>query len=358
MNTTHIAEQFAIASTVEKISPLGAGLINDTFLVTTQGKCPDYVLQRINHNIFKDIDLLQTNILNITTHIRQKLIERCEKDIDRKVLTVVPTVNGSLYYHDESGYWRMTVYIPDTLTYDEVTQQTAMSAGRAFGEFQCMLSDIPEGKIGETIPYFHNMEYRLDGFREAVKNALPQRLEKVASLVDEIEKRAYDMCRAERLHREGLLPKRINHCDTKVNNMLFDKNGDFLCVIDLDTTMPGYVLSDFGDFIRTAGNTGAEDDADLSKVGLNMDVFKAYARGYINGAGAFLSPLERENLPYGAALLTYMQTVRFLGDYLLGDVYYKVAYPEHNRVRSEAQFKLLRSIEEHLEQMKEYICSL
>ena len=358
MNTTYIANQFAIEAKVEKVSPLGAGLINDTFLVSTESDAPDYVLQRINHNIFQNVDLLQKNILNITTHIRHKLEEKKVEDIDRKVLTVVPTVDGKLYYHDDSGYWRMMVFIPRTLTYNEVTEQTAMSAGSAFGEFQSMLSDIADDAIGETIPLFHNMEYRLEGFREAVKNAIPQRLEKMAWMVEELEKRAFDMCRAERMHRDGRLPKRINHCDTKVNNMLFDTDGSFLCVIDLDTTMPGYVLSDFGDFIRTAGNTGDEDDADLKRVGLNMNVFKAYARGYIQSAGGFLTSLERENLPFGAALLTYMQTVRFLGDYLVGDKYYKTAYPEHNMVRSEAQFRLLQSIEEHLEQMNDFIKTL
>ena len=220
-----------------------------------------------------------------------------------------------------------------------------------------MLVDIPQ-QLGETIPKFHNMEFRLETFKKSIKDNKAGRLEKAQWLVDELLVRADEMCKAERLHREGILPKRITHCDTKVNNMLFDENGKVLCVIDLDTTMPGYVLSDFGDFIRTAGNTGAEDDANLDNVNLNMDIFKSFAKGYIESAKSFLLPVEVENLPYGAKLLTYMQTVRFLTDYLDGDCYYKIKFPEHNWQRSLAQFKLLQSIEAHEAEMLDYINGL
>ena len=202
------------------------------------------------------------------------------------------------------------------------------------------------------------METRLEAFKETVARDPEGRVKKAQWLIDELMQRAYEMCKAERLHREGKLPKRINHCDTKVNNMLFDENGQVLCVIDLDTTMPGYVLSDFGDFIRTAGNTGAEDDENLDNVNLNMEIFKSYAKGYIESAKSFLLPIETENLPFGAKLLTYMQTVRFLTDYLDGDHYYKIKHPEHNWQRSLAQFKLLQSIEAHENEMSAYIKSL
>ncbi len=170
-------------------------------------------------------------------------------------------------------------------------------------------------------------------------------------MADEIEKRADEMCKAERMHREGILPKRINHCDTKVNNVLFDKNNQVLCVVDLDTVMPGYVLSDFGDFMRTGANTGKEDDTDLSKVSIDMAIFKAYTEGYLEKAKSFLLPVETENLAFGAKLLTYMQTVRFFADYLDGDLYYKIHSPEHNWERTLAQFKLLQSMEENYEAM-------
>lgn len=165
------------------------------------------------------------------------------------------------------------------------------------------------------------------------------------------------MCKAERLHREGKLPKRVCHCDTKVDNMMFDKDGNVLCVIDLDTVMPNFVFSDFGDFLRSAANTSVEDEKDLSKVNFNMDIFKAFSRGYIESAGVFLTPVEVENLPYAAKLFPYMQAVRFLTDYINGDTYYKIAYPEHNLVRTRAQFKLLQSVEAHEQEMKDYIAS-
>ena len=217
-----------------------------------------------------------------------------------------------------------------------------------------MLADIPV-QLGETIKDFHNMEFRMQQLREAVAENKAGRLAEVQWLVDELEKRAEDMCKAERLHREGKLPKRICHCDTKVDNILFDKDGNVLCVIDLDTVMPNFVFSDFGDFLRSAANTGKEDDKDLDNVNFNMDIFRAFAKGYIKSAKSFLTPIEIENLPYAATLFPYMQTVRFLADYINGDTYYKTQYAEHNLVRSKAQFKLLQSAEEHLAEMQAFI---
>ena len=176
-------------------------------------------------------------------------------------------------------------------------------------------------------------------------------------LVGIIDDRAEEMCKAERLHREGKLPKRVCHCDTKVNNMMFDEQGNVLCVIDLDTVMPSFIFSDFGDFLRSAANTGLEDDPELSNVTFNMEIFKAFAKGYLESAKSFLLPIEIENLPYAAALFPYMQCVRFLTDYINGDTYYKIKYPEHNLVRTKAQFKLLQSVEEHTPDMKAFIAS-
>ena len=163
------------------------------------------------------------------------------------------------------------------------------------------------------------------------------------------------MCKAERLGREGKLPKRICHCDTKVNNMMFDENDQVLCVIDLDTVMPNFIFSDYGDFLRTGANTAEEDEADLSKVSFNMEIFKAFTKGYLKSAQSFLTPIEIENLPYAAALFPYMQCVRFLADYINGDTYYKIKYPEHNLVRTKNQFQLLLSVEEHTPEMKQFI---
>lgn len=354
-----MASRFALEGEVEEVVPLGAGLINDSYRVKTVAEeTPDYVLQRINHAIFQDVDLLQENIRRITEHIRRKLEARGERDTERKTLTVVPAKDGKLYVCDGGTYWRMTVFIRGSRTYEQVTPELAYLTGKAFGEFQDLLSDLPGEPLGATIPDFHNTAFRLEQLREAADADRAGRLAKVRDVVEELKGRAEEMCLAERLFREGKLPKRITHCDTKVNNMLFDEEGRFLCVIDLDTTMPGFVLSDFGDFIRTAGNKGAEDDEDLSRVRVNMEVFREFSRGYAEGTRAFLTPTERELLPYGAQMLTYMQTVRFLTDYLNGDTYYKIKSPEHNYQRTLAQLTLLHDIDAHLEEMKEWIKQL
>ena len=354
-NLSDIVSKFKIQGTVESINPLGAGLINDTYKVSTQETdAPNYVLQRINHAIFQNVELLQNNIVAVTKHIRKKLLEAGEQDIDRKVLNFLETEEGKTYWFDGENYWRIMVFIPNAKTYETVNPEYSYYAGQAFGHFQAMLADIPE-TLGETIPDFHNMEFRLQQLREAVATNAAGRLEEVKYYLDEIEKRADEMCKAERLYREGKLPKRVCHCDTKVNNMMFDENGKVLCVIDLDTVMPSFIFSDYGDFLRTGANTGDEDDKDLDRVEFNMDIFRAFTRGYLESARSFLTPIEIENLPYASALFPYMQCVRFLADYINGDTYYKIKYPEHNLVRTKAQFKLLQSVEAHTPEMIAFI---
>lgn len=339
-----------------QIKPLGKGHINDSYKVTSGNN--EYVLQRINHHIFQHVPELQNNIFRVTSHIRAKLEEQGVADIDRKVLTLVPTRDKKLYYQENDGnYWRMMDFIKESKSYDEINPELAYRAGMAFGDFQKMLSDLPGEPLFETIPGFHNMESRLETFRASVKANKAGRLSdsEVADLVKEIEARAKEMCKAEQLHREGKLPKRTNHCDTKVNNILFDAQDQVLCVVDLDTVMPGYVLSDFGDFIRTGANTGAEDDKNLDNVSVDLAIFEGYAKGYLKNAASFLTEVEIENLAFGAKLLTYMQTVRFFTDYIDGDTYYKIAYPDHNLVRTRAQFKLLQSLEEHFDEMQQIV---
>lgn len=354
-----IVARFATLGTVESVKALGNGLINDTYVVrTSETDAPDYVLQRINHHIFTDVDVLQGNIEAVTAHIRRKLQEAGTDDIDRKVLRFIPVKEGGkTYYHDGENYWRMMVFIPGAHTLEAVTPESSRCAGKAFGEFQSMLVDI-NADLKESIPDFHNMELRLRQLREAVASDPMGRVAGVRDLLDEIESRADEMCLAERLHREGRLPKRICHCDTKVNNMMFDEQGRMLCVIDLDTVMPSYVFSDYGDFLRTGANKGDEDDRDLDHVEFDMDIFRAFTKGYLAGAGAFLTPVEIENLPYAAAMFPYMQAVRFLADYINGDTYYKIQYPEHNLVRTRAQLKLLHSVDSHTREMHEYIKSV
>ncbi|MFY1611615.1 phosphotransferase enzyme family protein [Macellibacteroides fermentans] len=346
-----ILKQFAIDEDMVSAVPFGNGHINDTLKVTNSKGEIKYILQRINHHIFTNVDMLQNNIFTVTSHIREKLVARGEQDVDRKVLTFIPAKDGKLYHFDGDSYWRVCLFIPRSKSFEEVTPQLSYEAGKAFGDFQTMLSDLPADALGETIPNFHNMEFRLKQFRDAVEANAAGRLEEVKDLVGEIEKRAKDMCIQEELYREGKLKKRTNHCDTKVNNIMFDEEGKVLCVIDLDTVMPGFVLSDIGDFIRTGANTGAEDDENLDNVEVNLEIFEAYTRGYMETAKAFLTPQEIKLLPYGGRLLTYMQTVRFLTDYINGDTYYKIHSPKHNLIRTKAQFKLLLSLEAHAPEM-------
>ena len=355
MNT--IVSQFNIQGNVVEVAPLGNGLINTTYRVKTEGAAPDYVLQHVNNAIFPDVDMLMNNIVAVTEHIHGKLVATGATDIERKVLKFVPTKDGKYYHFDGEKYWRVMEFIPDTVGMTAVTPETSYIVGETFGNFQAMLADIP-AELGETIKDFHNMEFRLRQLREAVAENKAGRLAEVQWLVDELEARAEEMCKGERLHREGKLAKRICHCDTKVDNILFDKDGNVLCVIDLDTVMPNFIFSDFGDYLRSAANTGKEDDQNLDNVNFNMEIFKSFTKGYLKSAASFITPLEVENLPYAAALFPYMQTVRFLADYINGDTYYKIQYPEHNLVRSKAQFKLLQSVEAHQAEMQAFIAEI
>lgn len=354
-----IISHFAISGTVSEIKPLGNGLINDTYKVTTvEADAPDYVLQRINDSIFTDVDLLQHNIEEVTHHIREQLVKEGADDIDRKVLTFVKTDEGKTYIKDgKNQYWRISVFIPNAITMDAVTPETSYRAGKAFGKFEAQVADITD-RLGETIPDFHNMELRRDQLRQAVKEDRAGRAEGVKDFIADIEKYMDEMCLCQCLFREGKLKKHVCHCDTKVNNMMFYQEGHVLCVIDLDTVMPSLFVSDYGDFLRTAANTIAEDSPEFDKINFRMDIFEAFTRGYIESASSFLSPLEISLLPHAAELFPYMQAVRFLWDYLNGDHYWKCKYPEHNLVRAQNQWHLFLKAKEHEEEMKEVINNL
>jgi len=351
-----ILSHFDIKNEVADPQPLKIGFINDSFIV--RAKTPgekSYFLQRINHHIFQNVEGLQRNIQIVTDHIRQKLAAAGETDIDRKVLELVPTKDGKLYYCTPEGeYWRVYVLIENASSQEKVTPESAELTGEAFGRFQCQLADLPFDALCESIPNFHNIEFRLWQLDEALKEDKAGRKAAVMDIVAEIDKRREEMCLAERLFREGKLPKHINHCDTKVNNILFDEQGKPLCIVDLDTVMPGFVLSDFGDFMRTAANTGAEDDPVLDNIHVDLAIFEAYARGYLREA-TFLTDIEKQLLPYGCRLLSYMQTVRFFTDYLNGDTYYKIQYPEHNLVRTRAQLRLVEEQERVADKMQAII---
>lgn len=351
-----IAKQFAIEGCVTEVAPLGNGLINTTYEVKTEGQGCNYVLQNVNVAIFPDIDLLMSNIVAVTGHIRKKLEAAGETDIDRKVLEFVPAKDGKYYYFDGEKYWRVMKMIPDTVSKTGVSLESAYIVGETFADFQAKLADIPT-QLGETIKDFHNIEWRLQQLADAIRDNKAGRLDQpeVQAILRELQSRAEEYSKSERLYREGKLPKRICHCDTKVDNILFDQQDNVLCVIDLDTVMPSFIFSDFGDFLRSAANKTREDDPNLDNVGFDFEVFKAFTRGYLKGGRCFLTPIEIENLPYATALFPYMQTVRFFADYLNGDTYFRIQYPEHNLDRTKNQLRLLQCVEAATSQMEAFI---
>lgn len=352
----NIVSQFKIEGKIKDILPIGNGLINETLRVSTiAADTPDYILQRINNNVFPDVNLLQHNIEAVTGHIRNKLKELGEEDVNRKCLHFIESVGGKTYYQDANGnYWRMSVFIPDSFTKEEVSPESVFCCGETFGNFEKILLDLDE-PLGEVIPNFHNMEFRLRQLHDAVVADKMGRVASVRDILSEIERNADEMCLAEKLYRDKVLPKRICHCDTKVNNMLFDSDGKVLCVIDLDTVMPSFIFSDYGDFLRTGANYVAEDSDDYQAVGLKEDIFCAFTEGYLSTAGSFLTAIEISHLPYAVALFPFMQCVRFLTDYINGDVYFKTKYAEHNYVRSRNQLLLYRDVRRHDQMMNEFI---
>ena len=354
---SNIAGHFIYPNSIASIEPLGNGLINDTYKIMVNGETkPKYVLQRINNAVFTDVDMLQNNIEAVTRHIRKKYESQGVADIDRRVLHFLKADTGKTYMAEEGKYWRVMDFIADSYTYEAVTPGYAYYAGRSFGDFESLLTDL-KAPIGEIIPDFHNIEFRLRQLDEAVaKDRVGMMREvEVQNLVYRIRSVADDMCLGEQLYRKGKLPKRICHCDTKVNNMLFDKDGNVLCIIDLDTVMPSFIFSDFGDFLRSAANTGAEDDPDLDNIHFNMEIFEAFTKGYLEGTKSFLLPIEKENLPYAATLFPYLQAVRFRTDYINGNTYYKIKYPIHNLVRTRAQWKLYEEAVAKKDEMKRII---
>ena len=356
-----IINQFAITGKITAVSPLGSGHIHETFhLKTESDTTDDYVLQRINNNVFRNPGAVMHNIRIVTGHIQKKLDAAGAGDIKRKVLQPVGLGNGELMFADASGnLWRCFVFIPDHKTFDRaVNVSQVYEGGKAYGQFLQMLSDLPASTIQETIPGFHDLDLRLYQFEEAVKTGLKERLTETEGEIAMLRIRKADMRTILERGKTGRIPVRVVHHDTKINNVLFDTGNKALCVIDLDTVMPGHVHDDFGDSIRTFTNTGEEDDADLTKVSMNIRFFEAFAVGFLEVAGAMLNKDEKEHLALSARVMTYMQILRFLADYLNGDTYYRIHYPKHNLQRARAQIKLLLSMEEQYEEMKRIIAGI
>jgi len=334
---------FELPGELLRVDPFGSGHINDTFCVTSRLMDDEahYILQRINHHVFGDPIVVMENIQHVTTHIRLNL--KGSADIDRRVLTVIPTNDAGLLHQDATGnYWRMFRFIENTRTCNVLESPAqAYKAARAFGEFQNQLTDLPLSRLHETIQDFHHTRKRLSALEQAIAEDALNRAQAARS---EIVLAQNHRALADALLDAGL-PKRVTHNDTKLNNVLFDATtGEALCVIDLDTVMPGLALYDFGDLVRSCATSAREDEPDITKVHLDLPVFEALARGYLSTAGHFLTRAERELLAVSAMVITFELGMRFLTDFLTGDKYFKIHRASHNLDRSRAQFALLESM--------------
>lgn len=341
-----------------EIIPFGSGHIHETYRVKTEsGQSDDYVLQQINTHVFQDPAAVTQNIKLVTSHLQQKLASAGIVDTRRAVLTPVKLKEGGYMYIDpQEKVWRCFIYIPDHKTFDRaVSDHQVYEGGKAYGKFLKLLADLSASRIKETIHGFHDLDLRLRQFEEAVKNGVRERIIETMPEIEWLMSRKDEMRTILKLGNEGQIPLRIVHHDSKINNVLFDEEDKGLCVIDLDTVMPGFVHDDFGDSIRTFTNTGEEDDADLDKVSMNIRYFEAFARGFLELMNPMLNQVEKDHLALSARVMTYMQILRFLADYLNGDVYYRIHHPLHNLQRSRAQIRLLMSMEEQYGEMKRII---
>jgi hypothetical protein len=355
-NLREICGNFNIAGDFVSAAPYGSGHINDTFaaVFSQGGTRVRYILQRINHNVFKNPPALMDNIDRVTSHIHKKISS--SGDASRRALSLIRSGNGLSYHLDADGNcWRTYIFVENAKTYDIIeTPEQAFQAAMAFGEFQKHLVDLPGKRLSETIPDFHNTPKRFEAFEKALAS---DALNRAKSAKAEIEFALSRKNVAElllNLSKEGKIPERITHNDTKLNNVLLDDaTGEAVCVIDLDTVMPGLALYDFGDLVRTSTSPAAEDEKDLGKVKMQMHMYRALAEGYLAAAGEFLTETEIANLAFSGKLITLEIGLRFLTDYLSGDTYFKIHREGHNLDRCRTQFKLVSSIEAQEEEMDE-----
>ncbi len=350
-----IARRFRIRGEPSEITPVPTGHIHDTYVLTARDgqRTVRYVLQRINHTVFTDPPRMMENIVRITEHIRDKLQVSDPASAHRQ-LQVIRTRDGQACCRDAAGnFWRMYSFIEDAATYDMLTSTpAAYEAARMFGWFQKMLLDLPAPPLHETIPGFHDTPRRLAAFQEMLRTDPCNRAAAAKPEIDFILDNAALCHVLAEVVTSGEIPIRIAHNDAKINNVMLDAGtGGGVCIIDLDTVMPGLSMHDFGDLVRTATCPAAEDERDLSKVAVEVSLFDALARGFAKGTGGFLTPAEKSHLVFGAKLITFEQLIRFLTDYLAGDVYYKVHRQGHNLDRCRTQMKLVQSIAEQEESL-------
>jgi len=360
-----ISKQFQIYGEILHAELCKIGHINETYTATYDqgGARVRYVHQKINKNVFKKPREVMENLLRVTHHIRHRLEESGTKDVTRRVLTVMPTRDGHPYFHDvENGgdYWRSFVFVERVQTFETVeTPAQAYQAARAFGHFQRQLVDMPGGRLHETIPDFHNTRKRFEALVAAVKADRYNRAQTAAEEIKFAYQQEGIVDVLLKALASGKIPERITHNDTKFNNVMLDTGtGEAMCVVDLDTVMPGCVLYDFGDMVRTTTSPTLEDELDLSNVRMRMPMFKELARGYMDSAREFLTPAERSHIAFSGRLITLTIGIRFLTDYLSGDTYFRVHRPGHNLDRARTQFKLVQSIERQEEAMQKYVDGL
>jgi len=360
MNTdlTEIAGKFQLDGKIDEVTQLGEGFINDTFIIKTEGDSSSYILQRKNKNVFSPIPAMMENIQKVCKHIKAK-VEKAGGDPMREAMTVIPAHDGKLYYHDKDDeYWAVSLFIDDTIAYDTAeTPELAYAGGKGVGKFQSQVADLKE-PLTDILPGFHNIRIRFEQWDDVLQRDPVGRKAKVQEEIDWIDSRREEMLNFWNLVEDGTIPTRVSHNDTKINNILFDKNGEVLCVIDLDTVLNSTVLNDFGDAIRFYTNTGKEDDENLDNVTMDMEIFRAFAKGYLEEAASFLTEKELEYLAFSAKYITYEQVLRFLMDYIDGDNYYKTKSEDHNLVRTRAQYKLLTDMEEKFNAMNDAVKEL
>jgi len=359
----NISRHFQIYGEILHAEPLKIGHINETYTATynQSGTQVRYIHQKINRHVFKNPDAVMTNLMRVTCHIRAKLEDRKVPDATRRTLIVIPTRDGRPCHsngHDE--VWRTFVYVEGVQTYESVqTPAQAFQAGKAFGEFQSLLVDLPGGRLFETIPNFHNTRKRFESLTAAVNK---DHFNRAATARQEIEfalnRQAITGVILEALAKKRI-PERITHNDTKFNNVMLDVvTGEATCIVDLDTVMPGCALYDFGDMVRTTTSPTLEDELDLTKVRMQMPLFKMLALGYLAAAGGFLTKREKELIAFSGKLITLEIGLRFLTDFLAGDTYFKVHRENHNLDRCRTQFKLVESIARQEEEMNRLIATL
>lgn len=353
----YVFDNFNVSGTWLDGCPTGSGHIHATYHIrTAEEKETDYILQKINDDVFPPVMEMMNNIEIVTNHIREKR----KSGNHTQVLEIIPAKNWSNFFTDsQRNHWRMYKKIYPGLSYDIVpNQKVACEAGRAFGKFIADLRDLPANSIFPVIPAFHSLEMRFTKFEQAVNTDVCNRVKDVLEEIDFVDKHIDKMMVIPRLEKKGKLPVRITHNDTKLNNVLFDDNDNAVCVIDLDTVMPGLSLYDFGDTIRTAANTGEEDESDLGRIKFNLPVFKAFSEGFLEKTAGFLTREEIEHMALASQYMTFIMGLRFLTDYISGDIYYAIHYSEQNIRRCKAQFHLMKCMMDKYQESQDIINQL